>query len=125
MKRGEMTDGIFLMHIVDALKETMAFTQGKTLSEFLDSALLVRAVTASFEIAGEATKNLTGEFRDVHPEVAWRDLAGFRDVLIHGYFGVDQSQLWSGAKDFAPDAVAKIEKMPEYIAAREGHSAVV
>ena len=124
MKRGEMTDGIFLMHIVDALKETMTFTQGKTSSEFLDSALLVRAVTASFEIAGEATKNLTMEFRDAHPDVAWRELAGFRDILIHGYFGVDKSQLWSGAKEFAPETVAKIEKMPEYIKAREDFSLI-
>ncbi len=122
MKRGEMTDGIFLMHIVDALKETISFTNGKTQEEFLASALLIRAVTASFEIAGEATKNLTNEFRDTHPEIAWRDLAGFRDVLIHGYFGLDASQLWSGAKDFAPDAVTKIEIMPEYVKARESQA---
>lgn len=118
MKRGEMTDGVFLTHIVAALKETMSFTEGRTLAEFLESPMLVRAVTASFEIAGEATKNLTAQFREAHPEVAWRDMAGFRDVLIHGYFGVDETQLWSGAKEFAPDAVAKIEKMPEYVAMR-------
>ena len=122
MTRDQMTDGIFLMHIVDALRETMAFTNGKTQEEFLGSTLLVRAVTASFEIAGEATKNLTKEFRDAHPEVLWRDLAGFRDVLIHGYFGVDESQLWSGAREFAPEALAKIEKMPEYIQARQSQT---
>ena len=55
MKLGDMTDGIFLMHIVDALKETIEFTDGVGMSEFLDSRLLVRAVTSSFEIAGEAT----------------------------------------------------------------------
>ena len=59
MKLGNMTDGIFLMHIVDALKETVEFTKDVGMAEFLDSRLLVRAVTSSFEIAGEATKNLT------------------------------------------------------------------
>ena len=108
MKSGDMTDGIFLMHIVDALKETMEFTDGVEMSEFLDSKMLVRAVTSSFEIAGEATKNLTMEFRDSHPEVKWREMAGFRDVLIHGYFGIDETQLWKGAKEFAPEAIAKI-----------------
>ena len=119
MKSGDMTDGIFLMHIVDALKETMEFTDGVEMSEFLDSKMLVRAVTSSFEIAGEATKNLTMEFRDSHPEVKWREMAGFRDVLIHGYFGIDETQLWKGAKEFAPEAIAKIEAMPEYQRARE------
>ena len=118
MKLGDMTDGIFLMHIVDALRETIDFTNGVGMTEFLDSKLLVRAVTSSFEIAGEATKNLTMEFRESHPEVKWREMAGFRDVLIHGYFGVDETQLWKGAKEFAPEAIAKIERMAEYQQAR-------
>ena len=58
MKSGDMTDGIFLMHIVDALRETIEFTAGIDLKKFLDTKLLIRAVTSSFEIAGEATKNL-------------------------------------------------------------------
>ena len=123
MKAGDMTDGIFLMHIVDALRETMEFTAGVDLEKFLDTRLLIRAVTSSFEIAGEATKNLTKEFRDAHPEVKWRDMAGFRDVLIHGYFGIDEAQLWKGAKEFAPDAIAKIEQMPEYQRAKAENEA--
>ena len=119
MKRGDMTDGIFLMHIVDALRETVEFTKDVTLEGFLDSTLLVRGVTASFEIAGEATKNMTQEFRDAHPEIKWRDMAGFRDVLIHGYFGIDASRLWTGAKEFAPTTIAAIEALEEYKRARE------
>ena len=119
MKAGDMTDGIFLIHIVDALQETIDFTCGQSLESFLGSTLLIRAVTSSIEIAGEATKNLSREFRDAHPEVGWRDMAGFRDVLIHGYFGLDETQLWKGAKEFAPDAIAKIKAMAEYQEARK------
>ena len=114
MKAGDMTDGVFLIHIVDALQETVDFTAGLSMEMFLDSTLLIRAVTSSFEIAGEATKNLTMKFREAHPEVEWRDMAGFRDVLIHGYFGIDETQLWKGAKEFAPPAIAKIKAMVEY-----------
>ena len=123
MRAGDMTDGIFLMHIVDALRETMEFTDGVDMEKFLDTRLLIRAVTSSFEIAGEATKNLTKKFRDAHPEVKWRDMAGFRDVLIHGYFGIDEAQLWKGAKEFAPDAIAKIEQMVEYQRAKAENEA--
>ena len=114
MKAGDMTDGVFLIHIVDASQETIDFTAGLDLEKFQGTNLLIRAVTSSFEIAGEATKNLTNEFRAAHPEVAWRDMAGFRDVLIHGYFGIDETQLWKGAKEFAPDVIAKIKVMAEY-----------
>ena len=119
MKAGDMTDGIFLIHIVDALQETIDFTRDQSFEAFLGSTLLIRAVTSSFGIAGEATKKLTKEFRDVHPEVDWRDMAGFRDVLIHGYFGIDETQLWKGAKEFAPDTIAKIKAMVEYQEARK------
>ena len=118
MKAGDMADGIFLIHIVDALQETIDFTAQQTIESFLESTLLIRAVTSSFEIAGEATKNLSKEFREAHPEVGWRDMAGFRDVLIHGYFGIDETQLWKGAKEFAPDAIVKIKAMSEYQEAR-------
>ena len=40
---------------------------------------------------GKATKNLSNEFRDKDPEIPWRQMAGMRDKLIHGYFGVDVS----------------------------------
>lgn len=38
------------------------------------------------EIIGEAAARLSDEFKRDHPEVAWRDLVGMRNVLAHGYF---------------------------------------
>jgi len=33
----------------------------------------------------EATKNLSNEFREKHPGIEWRKIAGLRDKLIHHY----------------------------------------
>ena len=41
MKAGDMTDGIFLIHIVDALQETIDFTRDQSLEAFLGSTLLI------------------------------------------------------------------------------------
>ena len=55
------------------------------------------AVIRNFEVIGEAAKRVPDEYRARHPEIPWRLMAGFRDVLIHGYEGLDLGRIWSAA----------------------------
>ena len=48
------------------------------------------AVIRNLEVIGEAVKNLPDEVKDEKPEVEWREIAGFRDVLVHQYFRLIQ-----------------------------------
>jgi uncharacterized protein with HEPN domain len=59
-------------------------------------------VIRQFEIVGEATKNISVPFRDCYPLIPWRDLAGFRDKLIHQYFGVDLATVWRSVVEDVP-----------------------
>ena len=55
------------------------------------------AVVRNSEIIGEAAKHLPEEIREQHPEIPWRSVAGFRDVVAHAYFGLDDQAVWSVA----------------------------
>jgi len=70
--------------------------------DFSDNETLKRAFVRSIEVIGEATKNLSTEFREQHPDIEWRAMAGMRDQLIHGYFGVDYEIVWDVATEKAP-----------------------
>ena len=52
------------------------------------------AVIRNFEVIGEAAKRMPEQFRVVHAAIPWRLMAGFRDVLIHDYAGVDLERFW-------------------------------
>ena len=71
----------------------------------------VFAVVRSFEIIGEATKNIPFDIRDKYPEVPWKNMAGMRDVVIHGYFGVDNAVIWKTLKEDIPGLKEKIKKI--------------
>jgi uncharacterized protein with HEPN domain len=71
-------------------------------SAFFADATLQRAFIRSLEVIGEATKRLPLEFRLAHPEVDWRGMAGLRDRLIHGYFGVDLELVWDVVRPRIP-----------------------
>lgn len=58
------------------------------------------ALVRSLEVIGEATKRLSQDFRDLHPEVPWRAMAGMRDLLIHAYDRVDLEEVWEAYRQF-------------------------
>ncbi|MBW1683091.1 MAG: DUF86 domain-containing protein, partial [Deltaproteobacteria bacterium] len=60
---------------------------------FLEDPKTQDAVIRNFEIIGEAAKRIPEDYRQKYPDIPWRLMAGFRDVLIHCYEGVDLHQV--------------------------------
>ena len=103
------TDYIRLQHLLDAARKALAFMQGRTLADLESDEMLALAVIQLLEIAGEAAKNVSTETRARYPAVPWRQIAGTRDRLIHGYFEVDLELVWSIVSQDLPELVAQIE----------------
>ena len=79
-----------------------AFVEGMDFETFAADDKTSSAVIRKLEIIGEAVKNVPLEIRQQYPQVPWRDMAGMRDWLIHGYFGVDYSRVWLTVEDRIP-----------------------
>jgi uncharacterized protein with HEPN domain len=79
------------------------FVEGINFEQFPADDKTSFAVVRALEIIGEATKHIPASARRRHPRVTWTSMAGMRDKLIHGYFGVDLEIVWKTATRFIPE----------------------
>jgi uncharacterized protein with HEPN domain len=105
------SDSVFLHHILDEIEFLLKVTKGLDYESFLQNDLLTRATARSIEIIGEASKNLSSEFRKRHKDVAWKQFAGMRDKVIHQYFGVNWVIVWDVVHSVFPDVKHRIEQI--------------
>jgi uncharacterized protein with HEPN domain len=70
------------------------YTAGLSREEFLSKRLVYDATLRNLELLGEAAKNVPEMARELAPDVPWRRIVGVRNVLIHGYLGIDDDIIW-------------------------------
>ncbi|WP_067047779.1 HepT-like ribonuclease domain-containing protein [Methanofollis ethanolicus] len=100
---------LYCHDILEAIDRIERYTGSITLDDFLGDTKTQDAVIRNLEIIGEAVKNLPADFREAHPGVEWRAVAGMRDKLIHHYFGVDMRIIWETTRTDLPHFRKQIE----------------
>jgi uncharacterized protein with HEPN domain len=111
-------DGAFLLHIAGSLEKILRYTQKMDFGDFSSNSLVQDAVIRNYEIIGEASKALSQEFRSANPDIDWSGMAGFRDVLIHQYFGIDLMNVWNVTQKYADTILSKLTALPAYKSAK-------
>jgi len=100
-----------LRQIEEAARRAQAVCAGKTLETLLADWQATAALERFLEIVGAAVKRLPVELRARHPGVPWKEIAGTRDRLSHGYDDVDYQVLWDAVEQDLPGLLATVEQM--------------
>lgn len=101
----------FLDDIGEACGNILSYTKGMSYQEFASDRRTQDAVIRNFEIIGEAVKNIPDDLKNRHPSVAWKQVAGLRDILAHGYFRVDYEVFWGIVTERIPGFKKDIAKI--------------
>lgn len=59
----------------------------------------------------ESSQRLSNDIKATEPQIPWRELAGFRNVIVHGYLGMDLVAVWLVVEQDLPPLAAAIDRM--------------
>lgn len=81
--------------MLEAASKIQLYTKNFTLESFCEDDKTIDAVVRNFEIIGEAANRIHPDYRIQYPQIAWNRIRGFRNRIIHEYFGIDYEIVWN------------------------------
>lgn len=102
-------DRVYLAHILECISLIQDYTiNGK--EEFLNNSLVCDAVLRRLQIMAESTQRLSSDIKAQAPNVDWRALSGFRNVLVHDYLGgISLLRVWDAIENNLPVLEEQVE----------------
>lgn len=110
MNPGPEADQALIQHMRECLSLIAEYTAGER-TRFDDSRMVQDAVLRKLQTRTESSQRLSEPIKATEPQVPWRKLAGFRNVLVHGYLGVDLQAVWSVVEQDLPALTVALARM--------------
>jgi uncharacterized protein with HEPN domain len=102
---------LYIDDMIEACRRVMQYTEGLGRAQLVSGTMAHDAVLRNLEVLGEAAKNVPSAMRQRDDGIAWRRIAGLRDVLAHAYFGIDDDIVWSVVAEEVPKLLPRLVAM--------------
>jgi uncharacterized protein with HEPN domain len=108
-------DRVLLAHMRDCLDRINEYTHAQR-DHFDASRLVQDAVIRNLQTLAESSQRLSSEIKGTEPQIPWRELAGFRNVIVHGYLGIDLGAVWLVVEQDLPALTEAVNRMAAHLA---------
>ena len=99
--------------MLDSALKITKYTSNLTYNDFINDDKTIDAVVRNFEIIGEAANRIDPDFTTMNPEIEWKRIRGFRNRIVHDYFGIDYDIVWSIVENDLDDLIDRLEDFIE------------
>lgn len=103
-------DRVYIEHIIDCIDRIDEYTQNDQFV-FMNSPMVQDAVIRNLQTLSESTQKLSDKLKAEHPEINWKAISGFRNILVHNYLGLDLPQIWVVIENRLPQLRGTFEKL--------------
>lgn len=110
MTPGPQADRVLLAHMRDCLARIHEYT-GAQRARFDGSRLVQDAVLHNLKTLAESSQRLSSDIKATEAQIPWRELSGFRNVIVHGYLGVDLEAVWLVVEQDPPALAEALDRM--------------
>jgi uncharacterized protein with HEPN domain len=97
--------------IIESANKILEYTSNLSFQEFTGDSKTIDAVIRNFEIIGEAANRLPEDFKDLHSNIDWHRIRGFRNRIVHHYFGIDYSIVWEIKESFLLNLIITLKSL--------------
>ncbi len=86
-------NAVYVEHMLDCIHRINEYVENK--EQFYDSTLVQDAVVRNLQTMAESSQRLPDSIKNEQQDIPWNNIAGFRNILVHDYLGVDLDMIWS------------------------------
>ena len=106
-----MKDEKTIEKLIELIDKILEYCKDANYDTFSENKMLVEACVFNLVQLGEASHKISDEFEKLHPEIAWREINGLRNRLVHDYSGVNLKLVWEIIGEDLPELRKQLEKL--------------
>ena len=100
---------IYARHILDAIEQIDRIQQR---GDILKDSILYDATIRNLQTLSESTQSIPTEQQQKYPHIPWREISGFRNILVHNYLGnIDSMTIRAVIEQYLPELESCIKEL--------------
>ena len=106
---------LYVHDMLDVINKIEKYIDNLTYEDFTQQGMLIDAILRNLEVFGEAAKGIPDNIKEEYPDIPWKRIIGLRNIVIHGYFGVDLENIWEIISKNIPEVKPAVVKLSQEI----------